>query len=143
MAPESQEFYLFCFFCLGFVIFRTELVRGIIRSGGRKAAKELGVTASSVAGPARQGYSLEQLRTDFAQRQYQRALDGFPRLQRCTAEALSLAARVGLLVAKAVASTAALKPHLVDVVQAVTAAVGDPSPRARVAMALRSLADQA
>ena len=41
MNPMAQEIYLACFFCLGFILFRTEAVKSIL--SGRFAGKALSV----------------------------------------------------------------------------------------------------
>mmetsp|Transcript_11565 Transcript_11565/g.32548 ORF Transcript_11565/g.32548 Transcript_11565/m.32548 type:complete len:1085 (-) Transcript_11565:249-3503(-) len=148
MLPETQEFYLFCFFCLGFVIFRSEAVRSILAWDGRKAK---GKAFAPTGVQAQKLCTLEQLRSNFAQERYEQVLTSWPLLESYTAEALSLVVTalmalgrmddIGLFIAKSVAKL----PHLRSSLQHTITAIQEPAcqvPRQRVASALREVFDR-
>lgn len=124
IIPAAQEFYLFLFFCLGFIIFRLDAFQRLWRTGNEK--KE-GLVASKcdakIDGEQKQSfYSLDQIRNDFEQSRYENILEGWPLLESYTAEALNLVVAallalnrpddVGLFVAKAAANLPELRSSL-------------------------------
>jgi len=142
IVPVAQEFYLFCFFCLGFIVFRSETLRTYLR-GSRKAQ-----SAGKVSGL----HPLRRLRDDFAGRRYEQVLDGWAHLENYTAEALSLVVTallavgrpedIGVFVAKTAANLPHLKPGLHQVVAAVAAPTCDVR-RQHISIGLRDLYEQA
>jgi len=149
MVPMAQEFYLFCFFCMGFVLFRTEAVANMFRRA--KKTKQTKVMESA-AGEVHSIYTLDRLREDFSKRRYEQVLEGWSHLEMYTVEALCLVVNalqalgrpddVGLFVAKAAANFPQLRPGLHEVVSAVA------SPRCEVrrqhvSLALRDLYENA
>jgi len=149
MAPVAQEFYLFCFFCLGFFLFRTEFVKQHLQRSAAPARKLKLQTSSE---EPRRRYSSEQLKSDFAKRNYQQVLEGWHMLEKQTTEALTMvvtalmmlgrADEVGLFMAKAAANLPQLRQTLYETI----AAVAQPScevPRQRAVTALRDIFAQA
>jgi len=124
MVPLAQEFYLFLFFCLGFVLFRMEAFQRLWRGSNQKEDSLAKSTSDSAdASESKQSfYSLEQLRNDFELSRYEYILDGWPFLEEYTAEALNLVVAallalnrpddVGLFVAKAAANLPQLRQSL-------------------------------
>jgi pentatricopeptide repeat protein len=140
MLPVAQEFYLFSFFCAGFIIFRTEALQGLLRRTvkGKQEGNCL--------------HSLRRLRDDFNNRRYEQVLEGWAFLDNYTTEALSLVVTsllalgrpdgVGLFVAKAAANLTHLKHGLHGVVAAVLKPSVDVR-RQHIALALRDIYDNA
>lgn len=150
MAPVAQEFYLFCFFCLGFVLFRTEAMKRRLSWSVHSESK---AKVASLSGRVPQkAHSEDSLRSDFRRRQYEEVLEGWKHLEQKSIEALVMVVTsllalgrpedVGLVSAKAVANASELRKRLHEVVTA----VASPSievPRQRVASALRDIHQQA
>jgi len=142
IVPVAQEFYLFCFFCLGFIIFRSEALRNYLR-GNRKAQ-----SSGKVSGL----HPLWRLRDDFAGHRYEQVLEGWAHLEKYTAEALSLVVTallavgrpedIGVFVAKTAANLPYLKPGLHQVVAAVAAPTCDVR-RQHITIGLKDLYEQA
>lgn len=142
IVPVAQEFYLFCFFCLGFIIFRSQTLKNYLR-GSRKAQS---------SGKASGLHPLWRLRDDFTCRRYEQVLDGWAHLENYTAEALSLVVTALLAVGRPedigvfVAKTAANLPHLRSGLHQVVAAVAAPTcdvRRQHISMGLKDLYEQA
>jgi len=149
MIPMAQEFYLFCFFCLGFVLFRTEALQGRLRYF------QAGVTfKTSKHCPVVEGKlcSIQNLRSHFKMRRYEQVLEGWPMLEEYTTEALSLVVTslmalgrpddVGIFVAKAAANLPHLRPHLHKTITAVASPQCEVR-RQHIAVALRDLCEEA
>lgn len=148
ILPETQEFYLFCFFCLGFVLFRSEAVRSLLdwgsRSGKSKAFTKTGCEAGKLC-------TLQQLRSNFAHKRYEQVLTAWPLLESYNAEALSLVVMalmalrrvedIGLFIAKAVAKLPHLRSSLQHSIKAIVAPACEVS-RQDVAAALREVFDR-
>jgi pentatricopeptide repeat protein len=147
MLPVAQEFYLFCFFLLGFVLFRTEALRSLFRRSAKPKGKSLGASFETFG-----LHSLERLHDDFSHRRYEQVLEGWAYLEKYTAEALSSVVLslmalgrpddVGLFIAKAASNLSQLRANLHIVV---AAAANPPSEvrRQHVTPALRDIYDQA
>jgi len=145
-APETQEFYLFCFFCLGFVIFRSEAMKHFLDSASRSSKMK------AVTGTAEEKFcTLQQLQSDFKNQRYEQVLTSWPMLETYTAEALSLVVTalmalgrpedIGLFIAKAVAKL----PHLRSSLDHTIAAIATPAcevPRQHIVAALRDIYEQ-
>jgi len=142
IVPVAQEFYLFCFFCLGFLVFRSEALRQKLR-GGKKALpsrKVLGL------------HKLSRLHDDFTHRRYEQVLEGWARLEKYTAEALSIVVTAllalgrpedtGVFIAKTVANMPHLKPDLHQVVVAISIPTCEVR-RQHISLALRDIFEQA
>jgi pentatricopeptide repeat protein len=141
-VPVAQEFYLFCFFCLGFIVFRSQALRNYLR-GSRKAQ-----SSGKVSGL----HPLWRLRDDFSSRRYEQVLEGWAHLENYTAEALSLVVTALMAVGRPedvgvfVAKTAANLPHLQSGLHQVVAAVAAPTcdvRRQHICIGLRDLYEQA
>jgi len=142
IVPMAQEFYLLTFFCLGFLMFRSESVRSFFNSGKQtQAVKHNGSLRS-----------LSRLRENFKQRRYEQVLEDWAYLDKYTSEALTLVVTsllalgrpddVGVLIAKTVANL----PDLKRTIHEIVAAVANPSCEVRrqhVIIALRDICDQA
>jgi hypothetical protein len=121
MMPASEDIYLFCFFWIGFLIFRTDAFRKCF-CPWHKARCQAGRLI---------GFSC--LREDFAHRRYEQVLESWPQLEDHTAEALSLVVSsllalgrpddIGVFIAK----TCANLSHLVPGLHHVVAAMGAPA----------------
>jgi len=148
IAPETQEFYLFCFFCLGFVLFRSQAVKRLVQCMQPKVQAKGTPLAEKV--PRRR--SLSRLSMDFAKQDFTEVLAAWPVLEEQTAEALSMTVtallalgrpeEIGLFIAKAVATM----PYLRDALHLTVSALAEPTievPRQRIVVALRDLYDQA
>lgn len=142
MNPMAQEIYLACFFCLGFILFRTEAAKSIL--SGRFAGKALSVGHVSRTSDALCGL--------LAAGRYEQVLDCWPVLEKYTPEALSAVVTsllaldrpddVGLFVAKAAANLPHLKPSLHETIQAIVTPTCQ-APRHRIALALRDVLSHA
>lgn len=109
MIPAAQEFYLMCFFLLGFILFRTKAVKQII---GQKSLTKWPSRNSPLT------CSVEQFKALLFSKQYEEVLDNWPLLDEYTSEALCTVVNallalsrpedIGLFVAKAAANL----PHL-------------------------------
>lgn len=144
IVPFAQDICIFICFCLGFLVFRSEVLRSYISGGIPKR----GGTSRKVL----LVHSLRQLHDDFTNRRYEQVLDGWSHLERHTVEALSLVVTsllalgrpddVGVFVAKTVANLTHLKSGLHQVV----AAIATPSCTVRhqhISLALRDTYDHA
>eukprot|EP00931_Biecheleriopsis_adriatica_P055392 TRINITY_DN32743_c0_g1_i1.p1 TRINITY_DN32743_c0_g1~~TRINITY_DN32743_c0_g1_i1.p1 ORF type:complete len:1038 (+),score=270.72 TRINITY_DN32743_c0_g1_i1:156-3269(+) len=142
-APMAQEFSLLCFFCLGFLMFRTEAVKGFL--GSRSQSKKFAQT--SAPGTC----SPQHLQELLAAQKYEQVLDSWPMLDDFTAEALSTvvtallavdrADDVGLFIAKTIVNL----PHLRPCVDKAIDAISAPScqvPQHRIAVALQDVYGQ-
>jgi pentatricopeptide repeat protein len=139
----AQEFYLFCFFCLGFIVFRSEILRNFCR-GSKKTFPSVKVTGGF--------HPLRRLHDDFSNRRYEQVLDSWPHLEKYTAEGLSLVVNallalgrpedIGFFIAKAVANLPQLKPNLYKVMMAVTSPACEVR-RHHISVALRDIYEQA
>lgn len=140
--PMGQEIYLACFFCLGFIVFRTEAVKRVL------SRRSVGNSFSS--GHASQ--TLDALRGLLTEGRYEQVLDCWPVLEKYTPEALSAVVTsllaldrpddVGLFVAKAAVNLPHLKPSLHETIQAIVAPTCQ-APRQRIALALRDVLSHA
>jgi pentatricopeptide repeat protein len=121
MIPMAQEFYLFIFFCMGFIVFRSDLLQGWLKRNSSQSKKE-GVEGHSVS-----YHSLIRLREDFSANNFEAVLEGWALLEEYTVEALKLVVvallkldrpdDVGLFVAKTMANLPELRPSLLDIVE--------------------------
>lgn len=142
MNPIGQEIYLACFFCLGFIIFRTEAVKHVL--SGRSEGKTLSLGHAS--------QTLDALRGLLAEGRYEQVLDCWPVLEKYTPEALSAVVTsllaldrpddVGLFVAKAAVNLPHLKPSLHETIQAIVEPTCQ-APRQRIELALRDVLSHA
>jgi len=143
MVPMAQEFYLFCFFCLGFVLFRCEALQRRLRlSASLKGAP---------SGELQQWCSVEQLRHDFKLQNYDRVLASWPLLEKYTIDALNIVVTVmvavgrtdniGVFISKAVANLPQLRSSLHETISAVITSPSEVQ-RQHVALALQSIFDQ-
>jgi len=149
MTPETQEFYLFCFFCLGFVLFRSEAIRTLLDWSGRGRPKAMPLCEK--AETAHRRSSLEELRADFKQHRFDQVLEHWQALEHCTSEALSLAIsafmalgradEIGLFIGKVLANLPYLRPSLRDVLGAIATPACE-VPRQHIVTALRDIFDQ-
>jgi len=145
MIPVAQEFYLFVFFCLGFIVFRSDLLQGWLKRNDSLTSKKQGVEEPISF------YSLTRLREDFAAANFEAVLEGWPLLEEYTSEALKLVViallkldrpdDVGLFLAKTVANLPELCTSLPEIVAAIANPEGDLSKDA-CTVALRDLFDQ-
>jgi len=139
-GPMTQELYLFFFFCLGFVIFRTEYMQRLVRGsnqddGKRKHICSRKAHALTVAVPISDEiahvYSIDQLHDDFESGEYDNVVAGWRDLefQSRSIEALTMVVtslvalgrpdEVGMFVAKSVATKLDLRPQLRQVIEAI------------------------
>jgi hypothetical protein len=124
MIPAAQEFYLMCFFCLGFILFRTKAVKQII---GQKSLTKWSSRNSPLT------CSVEQLKGLLSAKQYEEVLDNWPLLDEYNSEALCTVVNallalsrpddIGLFVAKAAANL----PHLRSDLHRVISTILSPS----------------
>jgi pentatricopeptide repeat protein len=147
MIPVAQEFYLFVFFCLGFIVFRSELLQGWLKpdSSSTQSKKE-GAQEESIS-----YYSLSRLREDFASKSYEQVLEGWALLEEYTSEALNLVVvalvqldrpeDVGLFVVKTLANIPDLRSSLSGIVEDLAEPTSDIRKDA-CTLALRDLFDQ-
>lgn len=143
IVPVAQEFYLFCFFCLGFIIFRSKALRNYFRSSKKKrsSGKVLGF------------HPLWRLHDDFKHHRYEQVLEGWARLEEYTAEALSLIVTallalgrpedIGVFIAKTAANLPQLQPGLHKVMAAVATPACEGVRRQHISLALRDTYEQA
>merc|ERR1719443_1551629 len=118
MIPMAQEFYLFVFFCLGFIVFRSEVLLGWLRTytNSTKSKKD------DLQQEPISFYSLDQMREDSEKGRFEAILEGWPLLESYTAEAFVLVVTalmrldrpddVGMFVAKTVANLPELRASL-------------------------------
>eukprot|EP00443_Scrippsiella_acuminata_P129864 CAMPEP_0115577338 /NCGR_PEP_ID=MMETSP0272-20121206/3021_1 /TAXON_ID=71861 /ORGANISM="Scrippsiella trochoidea, Strain CCMP3099" /LENGTH=1143 /DNA_ID=CAMNT_0003012147 /DNA_START=42 /DNA_END=3472 /DNA_ORIENTATION=+ len=158
MMPIAQEFYLFCFFCLGFFVFRTQAVRRLLLCGScflpgfgtpDSFGKHKGIETPSSCSWC----SIEQLRSDFAHRRYEQVLEGWAKLEKYSGEALTLVVSallalgrpedIGLFVAKAAANLPHLRATLHETIACIAAAPALSVPRPHIAAALRDIFENA
>merc|ERR1719272_310774 len=120
----AQEFYLFVFFCLGFIIFRSDVLQGLLRRGKDEESEKKGSKGASMS-----FYSVDTLREDFAQGRFEAILEGWALLEDYTFEAFSFVVfalmkldrteDVGIFVAKTVANLPDLRASLTELVSAI------------------------
>jgi len=118
MIPMAQEFYLFVFFCLGFIVFRSEVLLGWLRTytGASKSKKD------DLQHEPIPFYSPDQMREDSEAGRFEAILEGWPLLENYTVEAFVLVVTalmhldrpddVGMFVAKTVANLPELRASL-------------------------------
>lgn len=155
LSPAAQEFYLFIFFCLGFYVFRTKVVRGTLLKivdfidkllGARPSAAPKLEKASKVTP---NWSSVEQLRNDFARRRYEEVIRGWPCLEKYTSEALTLVTNallalgrpeeIGIFIAKSVVNLPHLRSTLHETIVSVAMAPFSQVPRLQVEISLRDI----
>jgi len=142
IVPMSDDIYLFCFFWLGFMIFRTEAFRSYL----------WGDRAKKLSADVRRLIPYSEMRDDFANRRFELVLDNWANLDKHTPEALSLVASsllalgrpddMGIFIAKTCQTLPHLRPGLQQVVAAVAAPACDVR-RQHVLCALRDLHENA
>jgi len=139
IIPVAQEFHLFCFFCLGFIVFRSDALRNLFRGSKQQA-------------PSGKVHTLCRLHDDFAHRRYEQVLEGWSRLEKYTDEALSLVVTALLALGRPedvgvfVAKTASSMPHLRAGLSKLVACVAAPAREVRrqhISLALRDIYEQA
>jgi len=119
IVSMSDAQYLFAFFWTGFLVCRTEAIKGFC--GGKKA-----VLLECLQ-------SFTRMREDFTHRRYEKVLEGWPLLENHTAEALSLVVKSLLALGRAddiglfVSKTCAHLPNLGSGLHQVVAAVAVPA----------------
>mmetsp|Transcript_89191 Transcript_89191/g.154427 ORF Transcript_89191/g.154427 Transcript_89191/m.154427 type:complete len:1101 (+) Transcript_89191:78-3380(+) len=148
VIPMAQEFYLFFFFGLGFVVFKAPYFQKRLRGLN---AGFLGLGTQKVLHEEKL-CSIEKLRSDFKKRDFEEVLAGWPLLKEYTVEALSIAVTslialgrpddVGMFVAKTAANLPHLKAHLHKMIAALLSPPCEVR-RQHIAEALRSIADEA
>jgi pentatricopeptide repeat protein len=142
IVPMAQELQLFCFFILGFLVFRSETLRRCFRRG----------RTTHLPGTVAGARHLLRLHDDLKSRRYEQVLDGWAGLETHTAEALSLVVTALLALGRPedvgtfVSKTAANLPQLRSGLDQVVAAVATPSceiRRQHIAVALRDIYEHA
>lgn len=142
IVPMSEDFYLFCFFWVGFMVFRSAAFRN------RFCARRNGASGGSLQAL----HTFKCLQDDFTHRRYEKVLEGWSQLDQHTAEALSLVVTVllalgrpddiGTFITKTCESLPSLRPGLHQVVSAVASPACDVR-RQHIFCALRDIDEHA
>jgi len=147
LLPMAQEFYLFCFFCMGFALFRCEVFQRLLCIGGNAMLKQ---HDRVIREEPSTWFLLEDVNDDEAD--YKQVLASWPHLHNHTAEALFLAItallalgrldEVGAFVSRAVGEFPHLRQSLHQVIESLSRPTREVDPK-RAVVALRQILKQA